>query len=110
MLSTIAAEDVMRAIKIGACNIYHGCVHNMLYERDEEILKGLYKSAAFVVQAICYRQTGMYIGKQKELLDIVEEEEKIIVQTALDLKQGKHMEFEKMSESLFCWAKKWIIE
>ena len=110
VLSTIAAEDVMRAIKIGACNIYHGCVHNMLYERDEEILKGLYKSAAFVVQAICYRQTGMYIGKQKELLDIVEEEEKIIVQTALDLKQGKHMEFEKMSESLFCWAKKWIIE
>ena len=32
VLSTIAAEDVMRAIKIGACNIYHGCVHNMLYE------------------------------------------------------------------------------
>ena len=39
---------VNRAIKIGACNIFHGCVHNMLHEKSEDILRGLYKSAAFV--------------------------------------------------------------
>ncbi len=43
LLSIINDDAVNRVIKIGACNIYHGCVHNMLYEKNEEILKGLYK-------------------------------------------------------------------
>ena len=41
------AADVRRAIRIGACNIYHGCMHNMVHEKSWELLKGLYKSAAF---------------------------------------------------------------
>ena len=45
LLSVIDESAVSRAIKMGACNLYHGCVHNMLHEKSEEILKGLYKSA-----------------------------------------------------------------
>ena len=52
LLSLIDGTAVDRAIKIGACNIYHGCVHNMLYEKSEDMLKSLYKSASFVIQAI----------------------------------------------------------
>ena len=96
---------VCRAIKIGVCNIYHGCVHNMLHEKSEEILRGLYKSASFVVQAICFRQTGRYIRSQRELLEIVNPGEHVIVDTFLSLKNGGGVEFEKMSESLFAWAK-----
>lgn len=101
-------KAVDRAIKIGVCNIYHGCVHNMLYEKNEEILKGLYKSASFVVQAICFRQTGNYIRSQKELADVVLPEEKVIVDTFLSLKNGGTVDFLKMSEILFGWTKKWI--
>ena len=57
LLTVIDDAAVGRAIKIGACNIYHGCVHNMLHEKSEDILRGLYKSASFVVQAIVFRQT-----------------------------------------------------
>lgn len=108
LLMRIDGESVDRAIKIGACNIYHGCVHNMLYEKNEEILKGLYKSASFVVQAICFRQTGNYIRSQKELADVVLPEEKVIVDTFLSLKNGGRVDFLKMSEVLFGWTKKWI--
>lgn len=101
-------KAVDRAIKIGVCNIYHGCVHNMLYEKNEEILKGLYKSASFVVQAICFRQTGNYIRSQKELADVVLPEERVIVDTFLSLKNGGTVDFLKMSEILFGWTKKWI--
>lgn len=101
-------KAVDRAIKIGVCNIYHGCVHNMLYEKNEEILKGLYKSSSFVVQAICFRQTGNYIRSQKELADVVLPEEKVIVDTFLNLKNGGRVDFLKMSEILFGWTKKWI--
>ena len=66
VLTLVDESALNRAIKIGACNIYHGCVHNMLYEKSEDILRGLYKSASFVVQAIAFKQTGNYISHQKE--------------------------------------------
>lgn len=100
---------VSRAIKIGVCNIYHGCVHNMLYEKSEEILRGLYKSASFVVQAICFKQTGNYISCMKDLLDVICFEEKSIIQTFLSLKNGETVDFDEMSEALFYWSKNWVV-
>lgn len=108
LLSLIDETAVDRAIKIGVCNIYHGCVHNMLYEKSEEILRGLYKSASFVVQAICFKQTGRYVTHQKDLLQIVGSDEQVIVETFLSLKNGGMIDFLEMSETLFDWCKKWI--
>ena len=101
---------VARAIKIGACNIYHGCVHNMLYDKSEDILRGLYKSASFVVQAIAFWQTGNYIKHQKDLQNVVSADESRIVDIFLKLKCGSAVNFDLMSEVLFAWSKKWIVE
>lgn len=108
VLAQVDDGAISRAVKIGACNVYHGCVHNMLYEKSGEILKGLYKAASFVVQAICYQQTGRYIRCQKDLLLEVENDEKEIIETFLQLKNGGGVEFQKMSEYLFVWSGKWI--
>ena len=108
LLPLIDDTAVIRAIKIGVCNIYHGCVHNMLYEKSEEILRGLYKSASFAIQAIAFKQTGKYISHQKDLLEIVSPDERVIVETFLKLKKGGVVNFDKMSEVLFNWATKWI--
>ena len=108
LLAVIDECVVNRAIKIGACNIYHGCVHNMLHEKSEDILKGLYKSASFVVQAIAFKQTGKYIKHQSELRDVVSTDERAIVDTFLNLKNGDAVEFGAMSDTLFSWSKKWI--
>lgn len=108
LLSLIDAEAIDRAIKIGACNIYHGTVHNMLYEKSDEILKGLYKSASFVLQAICFRETGKYISSQKELLQLLSNENKIIAETFMHFKNDGEVDFQNMSETLFNWAKKYI--
>ena len=110
VLAIVDASAVNRAIKIGACNIFHGCVHNMLYEKSEDILRGLYKSASFVVQAIVFKQTGRYIRLQKELLAVLSRDERMIVETFLALKNGGTVDFGLMSEALFSWAKKWIVE
>ena len=108
LLPLIDDTAVTRAIKIGVCNIYHGCVHNMLYDKSEEILRGLYKSASFVVQAIAFKQTGKYISHQKDMLKIVSPDERVIVETFLKLKNGGTANFDTMSENLFNWAAKWI--
>ena len=108
LLSVIDKTAIARAIKSGACNIYHGCVHNMLHEKSDEILKGLYKAASFVVQAICFQETGCYIKSQKDLLGKVSGDEKSIVENFLSLKNGGKVDFEEMSNTLFAWSKKWI--
>ncbi|MBR5569421.1 MAG: nucleotidyltransferase domain-containing protein [Oscillospiraceae bacterium] len=110
VLTLVDESALNRAIKIGACNIFHGCVHNMLYEKSEDILRGLYKSASFVVQAIAFKQTGNYISHQKELLQVVSSDERDIVETFLNLKNGEPADFNLMSETLFAWSKKWIAE
>ena len=110
LLSVIDKNAVNRAIKIGACNIYHACVHNMVHEKSEDILKGLYKSASFVVQAIAFKQTGKYVKHQSESRDVVSNDERVIVDTFLILKNGGTVDFNSMSGVLFAWAKKWISE
>ena len=108
LLSVIDEEAVRRAIKIGACNIFHGCVHNMLHEKSNDILHGLYKSATFVVQAIVFLQTGRYVKYQKDLLQVVMPQEKAIMETFIELKNGADIDFGKASQILFEWAQKSI--
>ena len=110
VFALIDENAINRAIKIGACNIFHGCVHNMLHEKSEDILRGLYKSASFVVQAIVFKQTGNYIKYQEELLKVVSSDELVIVENFMNLKNGGTVDFSLMSETLFDWAKMWISE
>ena len=110
LFTLIDDNSVMRAIKISACNIYHGCIHNMLHEKSEEILIGLYKMASFAIQAIGFRQTGKYIRYQKDLLNVISSDEQAIINAFLRMKNGEKINFDEMSDFLFKWAQKWIEE
>ena len=108
LLPLIDQVAIDRAIKMGAGNIYHGCVHNMLHEKSEEILKGLYKTASFVVQAIVFKQTGTYLKHQTQLLQVASVEERMIIETFLKYKNGEPVKFNEASRILFEWSKKRI--
>ena len=108
LLGLIDCEAIDRAIKIGACNIYHGCVHNMLHEKSADALRGLYKSASFVLQAVAFKQTGRYIKSQRELIGILSPDDGAIAEIFLGLKQGGEVELEEMSATLLDWSKKLI--
>ena len=108
LLPLLNAEAVDRAIKSGACQVYHGCVHNMLHEQSKDSLKGLYKVASFVVQAIVFRQTGRYVSRQAELLTVVSPAERAIVETFRAIKEIGVTDFYGASATLFAWAKEWI--
>ena len=108
LLPLIDQVAIDRAIKMGAGNIYHGCVHNMLHEKSEEILKGLYKAASFVVQAIVFKQTGPYLKHQIKMLQVASGEERMIIETFLKYKNGEPVDFSEASRMLFEWSKKRI--
>ena len=105
LLTLIDNAAIDRAIKTGAGNIYHGCVHNMLHEKSEEILKGLYKAASFVVQAIVFKQTRNYFKHQNQLLQVALPEERTIVESFLKYKNSEAVDFCEASRILFEWSK-----
>jgi predicted nucleotidyltransferase len=113
LLPLLGKEYIRRAIRIGACNIYHMCGHNIVHEKDASILKTLYKSAAFTVQAIFCEQTGTYLKRKAELIPLLQPQEREILQTDIILKKESNMaqaEFELLSELLFNWAAELIIK
>ena len=108
LLFLIDDVSIDQAIKDGVCSIYHSCVHNMLYEKSAEILKSLYKSAAFVIQAICFKQTGEYFSKKAELIEAVNDNDKSILKELFNIKAGQEIDFQRMSGMLFNWSKNLI--
>ena len=97
LFSMVDRDSVKRAVKSGACNIYHACVHNFLHERDIGILEGLYKSAVFVIQSAYFLRTGQYISKHSELLSLVTPDEKMIL-------APEAADFTELSRILFTWS------
>jgi hypothetical protein len=95
---------VRRAIRSGACNIYHGCVHNFLHEMSDDILRGLYKNASFVAQAIHYEKTGAYVRQLGDLIKAANDTDSKIVEMYLDLKNGGKLYFYVLSMVLFNWS------
>ena len=110
MLALVKPDDIDRAILSGACGIYHACVHNMLYEKDEGILRGLYKTASFTIRATAYRRTGIYCSRLDELLQHADAADKEVVRAYLAMKAGTPVDFDETSKRLFAWAKGIIIQ
>jgi len=104
LLEKIDRQAVKRAIRIDACNIYHALVHNFVHEKSDDILRSLYKSAVFVIQAVWFYETGKYIKSKSELLNAINPPSAVL-KIAQALKSGTNVEFEQMSELLLNWAK-----
>lgn len=103
----ITAEAVRRSALTGACNIYHGCCHNMLHGKSPEVLCDLYKEASFVLQAEYFTETGKYIRYKEALIGALRQPDGEIVKTAVRLKaepDEAQRDFVRLSEELFVWA------
>lgn len=109
LLEKIDKQAVKRAIRIGVCTIYYVRIHNFIHEKREDILRSLYKSAVFVLQAIWFLETGTYIKSRIELQKAINPPSAVLT-TAQELKSGASIQFEEMSEILLHWTKTVIVK
>ena len=82
----------------------------MPYEKDEGILRSLYKAATFTIRASTYRCTGIYCSRLDELLQHASAADKEIIRFYLDMKAGVPVDFSSASKLLFAWAKGRIVQ
>lgn len=93
--------DARRAVRTGACGIYHACAHNRLHERDAVLLQGLYKAAFFTLRADWFCRTGEFIRAGRALLPRLEGEGAAILAAGLD---GAAGDLDTQSQRLLAWA------
>lgn len=98
----IRKDDAWRSCKKDACTIYHGCIHNALHERDTNILKALYKEAAFALQAKYYYKKGVYVKRLHELQGLLTDLDAVILNNYFDKFYEKDLD--KASEQLLIWS------
>lgn len=113
LLPYIQPADIGRAVHMGACNVYHMCVHNMVHEKSKDILKDLYKSASFTLQAIAFLQTGVYAKRKEDLRLLLKNKDKYILEKSMRLKtmgDSEEPDLEELSSSLLEWASEWICQ
>lgn len=107
LLPRPSMADAERAVRIGAGNIYHIAVHNFVHGRKTHTLKGLYKSAVFVLQARYYLKTGEYISKKSDLMKVVADSDAEILRLGAEIKAAGPLsdgELEKYTAALLDWA------
>lgn len=95
-----------KALKDGACAIYHGCCHNMLYEKRVDVLGALYKSAFFATRVKRYCETGRFVKKLGELMLEADCGDKEILANFAAFRSGQVREedFAKLSDALIKWS------
>lgn len=67
-------DDALEASRIGASGIYHAACHAYVFDNDtiDNILKELFKSTFFTLQALQFARTGIYPRTKTELADQLE--------------------------------------
>ena len=79
---TKAKDDAIKAAHIGASGIYHATCHAFVFDGDaaNDILKSLFKSAFFTLQALQFIRTGSYPYTKEELAEQLEGDEARILE------------------------------
>lgn len=108
LLPLITKQEIKNAVKTAACTIYHTACHNLLHERSTEILKALYKSTVFLLQAKSFLETGIYSKTKQELLLKLSQEDKEIFSNLQN--NITEQSLETLSLLLLNWASSIIIE
>lgn len=95
-----------KALKDGACAIYHGCCHNRLYARDMETLSALYKAAFFTARVKHYCETGIFLKKLSELTPVAGGADLEILAGFDAFRNGEARagDFDKLSDALAAWS------
>lgn len=87
----IGRADIAEGLRIWASSLYHGAAHTFLFGRGAaaaEAVGGFYKQSFFMLQTAYYLREGRYVRTKKELLTLLQGQEREILETGMDF--GRH--------------------
>lgn len=101
--------DIMNFIKVSLGNMYHEMCHRYLHAdkmKNYQKLPMTYKNVFFILQNIYYLKTGVFCLTKKELLCMLDETDKEIMELSLGISSNAVYDFDQAFEKLFLWCQK----
>lgn len=107
-------DDAIKAAHIGASGIYHATCHAFVFDGDgaNDILKSLFKSAFFTLQALQSTRTGSYPRTKEELARQLEGDEARILEIGRNWQEYQptdNMEQLELVDLLLHWSEKILL-
>jgi len=85
LLPEVTKNDIETYIKTSSATLYHMVVHSYLYDKTYDNIKMVLKSLFFMFQAVEYLRNGKYISTKKELINILPQDEKEMLEINIDI-------------------------
>lgn len=102
-------QDILNYIKVSVGNLYHEICHRYIHAdrmKNYQRLPMSYKGVFFILQNLYYLKTGVFYTTKKELVDILEESDKEIMEISLHIVFDEAYDFDRAFETLFSWCKR----
>ncbi len=100
-------RDVRSFVKLSLGNLYHELGHRFVHSPEESVRAALpyaYKSVFFILQNLHYLESGSFVQTKKELLEVLDGRDRLVLDRAAALGRGEPFECAPAFELLFSWC------
>ena len=111
LLPEFERKDVENFVRISIGNLYHLLCHGRIHgdpSHQAGSLRGLYKSAFYILQNSVYLQTGKWFMTKAELAAQLHGLDREVMQTAMILRSRDEFDTEKAFSLLFDWCRNFL--
>jgi Nucleotidyltransferase domain. len=112
ILPSFGRGDIAEGARIGVATMYHMLCHTYVHgDADGRLaaLGGAYKGSFFILQALHYLRTGEYPLSKVELLPLLQDDERKILETCIALKDGRPLRDNEIDEG-YALLLKWCAD
>lgn len=108
LLPPFTAADTREFIRLSLNNLYHEICHRYVFENDPDGLRRSYRQVFFILQNLCFLETGVFCATGEELLEQARGADRALLLTAADYKRGAAVDGEAAFAELFGWLQETI--
>ncbi|MBR5560467.1 MAG: nucleotidyltransferase domain-containing protein [Clostridia bacterium] len=102
-------QDILHFVKLSLGNLYHEICHRYIHmdtETNRQALPMTYKGVFFILQNLYYLKTGAFCLTKKELLGMLEKDDRAVMEMSLRIASDPDYDFDQAFETLFAWCQR----
>lgn len=113
LIPEYSKEDVSNFIKLSVGNLYHEICHRYIHadkQTNYQKLPLTYKGVFFILQNMYYLKTGVFCVTKRELISLLEPQDKNIMEISLKISATEEYDFDKAFSQLLLWCRSVLVE
>ena len=112
LLPRYERQDILNDVRLSLGNLYHEICHGYVHAdpaRNRQELPVTCKSVFFILQNVYYLKTSVFCLTKKELLDVLEDDDRAVMEMSMKICLNADYDFDPAFEQLLIWCQKTLI-